>query len=270
MSDENTETTEMPVEVQPAVSTMEGAAPGLVLAFTPQEAKEDGRPRRRGAGPDPMKALREWTPRTRLGRMVLTKKIVSMEQALATGIPIREVEIIEALLPNLTDEIIKVNMVQRMTDSGRRVRFNVMACVGNYDGYVGLGMAKGKEVAGTITKAITAAKLNIIPVMRGNGSWESSVGPGTSVPFSSTGRAGSTRVTLSPAPSGKGLVVGETGKRVLELAGVSDVISRSKGQTRTTINYARATFNALANLNSTRLSPEQANRLFIAKGRLLE
>ncbi len=272
MSDEKTtETTEMPVEVQAVPPAMEGAAPGLILAFTPQEAKEEGgRPRRRGAGPDPMKALREWTPRTRLGRMVLSKKIVSMEQALATGIPIREVEIIDALLPNLTDEIIKVNMVQRMTDSGRRVRFNVMACVGNHDGYVGLGMAKGKEVAGTISKAITAAKMNVIPVMRGNGSWESSVGPGTSVPFSTTGRAGSTRVTLSPAPSGKGLVVGDTGKRVLELAGITDVISRSKGQTRTTINYALATYNALCALNSTRLSKDQANRLFIAKGRLLE
>ena len=77
-------------------------------------------------------------------------------------------------------------------------------------------------------------------------------------------------MTLSPAPSGKGLVVGETGKRVLELAGITDVISRSKGQTRTTINYALATYNALCALNSTRLSQDQANRLFIAKGRLLE
>ena len=161
-------------------------------------------------------------------------------------------------------------MVQRMTDSGRRVRFNVMACVGNKDGYVGLAMAKGKEVSQTIRKALTAAKLNIIQVQRGNGSWESSVGPGTSVPFKVQGQAGSTRVTLMPAPAGKGLVIGETGKKVLVLAVVTDVLSRTKGQTRTTINYAAATFNALSQVNSTRVSETQRSQLFIHKGRLLE
>jgi len=157
-----------------------------------------------------------------------------------------------------------------MTDSGRRVRFNVMACVGNRDGYVGLGMAKAKEVAAAIRKAIIAAKLNLISVQRGNGSWESSAGPGTSIPFKTQGRAASTRVTLMPAAKGKGLVIGETGKRVLDLAGISDVLSRTKGQTRTTINYAGATFNALQNMNTTRVSNDLREKLFINKGRILE
>ena len=217
-----------------------------------------------------MSGLRKWVPKTRLGQMVMAGKVLTYEQALATGLPIREVEIIDALIPNLEDDVIKVNMVQRMTDSGRRVRFNVMACVGNRDGYVGLGMAKAKEVAAAIRKAIIAAKLNLIAVQRGNGSWESSAGPGTSVPFKTHGRAASTRVTLMPAAKGKGLVIGETGKRVLDLAGVSDVLSRTKGQTRTTINYAGATFNALQNMNTTRVSQEVKERLFIHKGRLLE
>ncbi|RPG68409.1 MAG: 30S ribosomal protein S5 [Euryarchaeota archaeon TMED99] len=217
-----------------------------------------------------MSGLRKWVPKTRLGQMVMAGKVLTYEQAVATGLPIREVEIIDALIPNLEDDVIKVNMVQRMTDSGRRVRFNVMACVGNRDGYVGLGMAKAKEVAAAIRKAIIAAKLNLIAVQRGNGSWESSAGPGTSVPFKTHGRAASTRVTLMPAAKGKGLVIGETGKRVLDLAGVSDVLSRTKGQTRTTINYAGATFNALQNMNTTRVSQEVKDRLFIHKGRLLE
>ncbi|MBT5392319.1 MAG: 30S ribosomal protein S5 [Euryarchaeota archaeon] len=217
-----------------------------------------------------MSGLRKWVPKTRLGQMVMAGKVLTYEQALATGFPIREVEIIDALIPNLEDDVIKVNMVQRMTDSGRRVRFNVMACVGNRDGYVGLGMAKAKEVAAAIRKAIIAAKLNLIAVQRGNGSWESSAGPGTSIPFKTHGRAASTRVTLMPAAKGKGLVIGETGKRVLDLAGVSDVLSRTKGQTRTTINYAGATFNALQNMNTTRVSDEAKERLFIHKGRLLE
>ena len=72
-----------------------------------------------------------------------------------------------------------------------------------------------------------------------------------------------------PAPSGKGLVIGETGKKVLQLAGVKDVLSRTKGQTRTTINYAAATFNALKAVNMTRVTPEQRERLFINTGRNL-
>jgi len=262
---------EMPVEVQPsAPEKPENVAPGLSLAFNPPEVSEDAPRRRRGVGVDPMEALRNWQPLTRLGRAVLTGEVVTMEQALRSGMPIREVQIVDALLPNLEEEIIKVNMVQRMTDSGRRVRFNVMACVGNRDGYVGLAIAKGKEVAGTIRKAIDAAKLNVISIQRGNGSWESSAGPGTSVPFKVTGRAGSTRVTLMPAPAGKGLVVGGTGKNVLELAGITDVLSRSKGQTRTTINYALATFNALIAMNKTKVSADQRQRLFMVQGRLLE
>jgi small subunit ribosomal protein S5 len=246
-------------------------APGLMQAFAPEEVEEttDRRPRRRKQD-DPIMALRKWEPRTRLGHMVISGSVLNYEQALATGLPIREVEIIDVLIPNLEDDVIKVNMVQRMTDSGRRVRFNVMACVGNRDGYVGLGMAKAKEVSAAIRKAIIAAKLNLISVQRGNGSWESSAGPGSSIPFKTNGRAASTRVTLMPAAKGKGLVIGETGKRVLDLAGVSDVLSRTKGQTRTTINYAAATFNALQNMNTTRVSQESKERLFIHKGRMLE
>jgi small subunit ribosomal protein S5 len=261
----------MHVEVTDVELDLSGLAPGLQLAFNPQESTETEMPRRRrGVGQDPILALRTWEPRTRLGRMVASGQIRSMEQALRSGLKIREVEIIDALLPNLEDDVLKVNMVQRMTDSGRRMRFSVMACVGNKDGYVGLAIAKGKEAASTIAKAIVRAKLNIIPVMRGNGSWESSSGGGRSIPLAITGRSGSTRVTLSPAPSGKGLVIGEYGKRVLTLAGITDVISRSKGQTRTTINYSQATYNALANLNKMRISDEQKERLFMAEGRLLE
>ena len=236
-------------------------APGIAAAWA-QADDSEGAPQRRGrgVGPDPMEMLRNWTPKTRLGHMVQTGKIINIDEALASGLPIREVEIVDALLPGLEDDIINVNMIQRMTDSGRRVRFNVMACVGNKDGYVGLAIVKG----------IHTAKLNVIQVQRGNGSWESGQGSGTSVPFKVTGRAGSTRITLIPAPTGKGLVIGDTGRQVLTLAGVTDVWSRSKGQTRTTINFAQATFNALKQLNAHRVSGDQAGRLNIVKGRVPE
>ena len=239
-------------------------APGLALAHSPEESTDEGHRRR---GPDPLAALRVWQPRTRLGRMVLNGEVLSYEQALATGFPIREVEIVDALLPDVEDDVLSVNMIQRMTDSGRRVRFNVLCAVGNGDGYVGLSVCKGKEVASTIQKAITQAKLNLIPVFRGNGSWESAEGPGNSIPFKATGRSGSTRVTLLPAPSGKGLVIGDYGRRVLKLAGVADVWSRSSGQTRSTINFARATYNALEELSRAKLSDEIRERLHITVGR---
>ena len=134
-------------------------APGMILAYAPQEAEETGgRRRRRSAQSDAINNLRNWTPRTRLGNMVYAGLITTYEEALASGLPIREVEIVDALLPELEDEIINVNMVQRMTDSGRRVRFNVMACVGNRNGYVGLAMAKAKEVSNAIQKAIVSCK----------------------------------------------------------------------------------------------------------------
>ncbi len=238
-------------------------APGLALAMAPEDP-DDG-PRRRG--PDPLAALRNWQPRTRLGRMVMNGEILTCVRAIATGYPIREVEIVDALLPEMEDDVLSVNMIQRMTDSGRRVRFNVLCAVGNKDGYVGLSVCKGKEVASTIQKAITQAKLNLVPVLRGNGSWESAEGPGNSIPFKSTGRSGSTRVTLLPAPSGKGLVIGDYGRRVLTLAGVEDVWSRSSGQTRSTINFARATYNALEELSKTKVSDQVGERLHITVGR---
>ncbi|HJL54352.1 MAG: 30S ribosomal protein S5 [Candidatus Thalassarchaeaceae archaeon] len=253
-------------EAAPAEEPVQ-VAPGLALAQSPPEQSEDGPRRRRG--PDPLAALRIWVPRTRLGRMVMSGDILTYEQALASGLPIREVEIVDALLPGLEDDVLSVNMIQRMTDSGRRVRFNVLCAVGNGDGYVGLSICKGKEVASTIQKAIAQAKLNVIPVMRGNGSWESSEGPGDSIPFKTTGRSGSTRVTLLPAPAGKGLVIGDYGRRVLALAGVSDVWSRSSGQTRSTINFAKATFNALIELSRTKVSDDVRGRLQITTGRKL-
>ena len=133
-------------------------APGIIAAFEQPEESETPQRRRRGVGPDPMEMLRKWTPKTRLGRMVQSGQVITIDAAFATGLPIREVEIIDALLPGLEDDVINVNMIQRMTDSGRRVRFNVMACVGNRDGYVGLAICNGKEVASTIRKAIHNAK----------------------------------------------------------------------------------------------------------------
>ena len=66
-----------------------------------------------------------------------------------------------------------------------------------------------------------------------------------------------------PAPAGKGLVIGDYGRRVLTLAGVTDVWSLSGGQTRTTVNFAKATYNALVELNKVTIDETLRNRLSI-------
>ncbi len=210
--------------------------------------------------------MEEWKPKTRLGKLVLEGKITSMSQALKSGLPLREVEIVDMLLPDLEDEVIDVNMVQRMTDSGRRTKFRVVVVVGNKNGYVGIGQAKDKEVGMAIRKAVEKAKLNIIEINRGCGSWECGCGLPHSLPFKVTGKCGSVRVTLKPAPRGVGLAVGDVAKVVLRLAGVQDVWGTSKGETRTTINYAKAVYDALRNTTIFKVPEEMKKKLNIVSG----
>jgi small subunit ribosomal protein S5 len=207
-----------------------------------------------------------WDPQTKLGRMVKEGKIKTMEEALRSGLMLREQEIVDLLLPNLEEEVINVNLVQRMTDSGRKVNFLVIAAVGNRDGFVGLGKAKTKETRLSIVKAIKDAKLNLIEVTRGCGSWECRCGAPHTFPYRVKGKSGSTEVTFKPAPWGVGLVVGKTVKPILELAGIKDVWTFTKGTTRTTVNYAQATFDALKKTSQIRVSKGQEKVLGVKRG----
>ncbi|MFB6233289.1 MAG: 30S ribosomal protein S5, partial [Haloarculaceae archaeon] len=76
------------------------------------------------------------------------------------------------------------------------------------------------------------------------------------VALRTTGKAGSVEVELRPAPRGLGLAGGETVRKVLELAGIEDIWTRSSGNTRTTVNFAKATFNALENTAQARVPQE--------------
>lgn len=189
--------------------------------------------------------LSGWIPKTKLGRMVQSGQIENIDDALNSGLPIRESEIIDALLPEMKEDVIDINMVQRMTDSGRRVKFRVCVVVGNEDGYVGVGQTKDLQVGPAIGKAAKVAKLNLIKVKRGCGSWECGCGALHTVPFEVSGKSGSVKIVLKSAPRGLGLVCGETPQKVLKLAGIEDVWTRSEGQQRSTLNFAMATFDAL-------------------------
>jgi len=188
-----------------------------------------------------------WEPKTALGRMVKEGKIRTIDEVFANNLLIKEPEIVDILLPGLKQELLNLNLVQRQTHAGERNQFQAVVAVGNEDGYVGVGIGKSRQVRQAIEKATREAKLNITPVRRGCGSWKCSCDEPHSVPFVVSGKSGSVEVTLIPAPKGVGLVAGDVAKVVLRLAGIKDVWTKTRGDTRTTLNFALAVFNALRN-----------------------
>jgi small subunit ribosomal protein S5 len=191
-------------------------------------------------------SIEEWKPRTKLGWLVKEGNVTSLKEIFDMNMKIKEPEIVEALLGReLQHEIIDINMVQKMTDAGRITRFRVVVVVGNQNGFVGLGVGKARQLRMAVDKAIMDAKLNIIPVRRGCGSFECGCSEPHSIPYQVRGKAGSVEVVLKPAPKGAGLVAGDTAKVVLRYAGIRDIWSWSRGKTSTTINFAMAVFDAL-------------------------
>ena len=206
----------------------------------------------------------EWEPKTNLGRMVKEGTITDIDEILEKGLPIMELEIVNNLLPDLEEEVMDVNLVQRMHKSGRKVNFRVIVAVGNKKGYVGLGQGKAKEVGPAIRKAVDNAKFNIIKARRGCGDWGCVCGREHTVPFKVSGKSGSVRVTLIPAPGGVGLAIGNVGKTILGLAGIYDVWSQTMGQTQTTINFANAVFDALKQLSRVKARKSDLKSLGVA------
>jgi len=219
------------------------------------------------------RVLEEWEPKTKLGMLVKEGQITDIHEIFRKGYQIKEPEIVDVLLPetNLREnqEVLDIALTVRMTDSGRRIRFRVLAAVGNRDGYVGLGIGHGREVGIAIRKAISYAKMNIIEIKRGCGSWECRCRRPHSIPFAVEGKEGSVRVKLMPGPRGLGLVIGDVGKKILSLAGVQDVWSQTLGETRTTVNFAKAVFNALYNTNRVAIQPGMEEKYGIVVGRAM-
>jgi small subunit ribosomal protein S5 len=203
------------------------------------------RRRRRPRRPRRREVSETWVPKTSLGRMIQEGRISSMEEIFVEGLKIREPEIVNLLLPDLQEEVIDINLVQKQTDAGEKSQFKAIVAVGNRDGYIGIGGGKAKQVRTAIEKAAANARLNITFVRRGCGSWECGCGRPHSILFQTTGKCGGVEVTLVPGPRGLGLVAGETAKVILGLAGIKDCWTRSFGSTRTIPSFAYAVFDAL-------------------------
>jgi small subunit ribosomal protein S5 len=203
--------------------------------------------------------LSNWKPKTDLGRRVMAKKVSNIDEILDKNVKILEEQVVDSLL-SLGSDLLLIGQskgkfgggkrrawkqTQRKTMEGNVPTFSAAVIVGDRAGHVGVGFGKAKETLPAREKAVRKAKLNVIKVTRGCGSFDCLCNEPHTVPFKVEGKCGSSVLILYPAPQGTGLVIGGECKKILRLAGIKDVYSKTFGQTRTTINLAQACIDAL-------------------------
>ncbi len=205
-----------------------------------------------------------WEPKTKLGREVKDKKVKSIDEIFDGKRKILEEQIVDTLL-ELKNDLILIGQAkgkfgggkrrawrqtQKKTKEGNVAVFSTMSVVGDENGHLGIGVGRAKETLPARDKAGRKAKLNIIKIKRACAGFDCACSELHTVPFKVTGKSGSVRVTLIPAAQGTGLVVGKELKKVLKLAGIKDVYSKTFGRKRTTFNFVKACFEALKKTNS--------------------
>ena len=235
------------------------------LAEIKKEPEVKKKPWERDRGP-PL----AWEPKTKLGEEVKSGKIKNIDEILKSGRKILEAQISDHLL-TLKSDLIFIGQskgkfgggkrrawrqTQRKTEEGNVPTFSAMAVVGDENGHVGYGYGNSMETLPARDKALRKAKLNIIKVQRGCSGFDCDCPELHTVPFKVTGKSGSVRITLIPAPQGTGLVVASELKKVLKLAGIKDVYSKTFGKVRTTFNTIKACFDALEKTNSMEAKEE--------------
>ncbi|MBS3147855.1 30S ribosomal protein S5 [Candidatus Woesearchaeota archaeon] len=223
-----------------------------------------------------------WIPKTAVGRKVKNGEITKIDDILDNGLPILEEQIVDVLMPNLQNELLMIGQskgkfgggakrifkqTQKKTPEGNKPSFSCMAVVGNSDGYVGIGFGKSKDTVPAREKAIRNAKLSLFKIRRGAGSWEDQTSEPHSIPWEVSGKCGSCKIILMPAPKGKGLVVEQECAKILRLAGVENVYSKSFGQTRSKLNMIMACVAALQKLNSFKPRPQDVKHVYMISGR---
>ncbi len=145
------------------------------------------------------------------------------------------------------EEVIQIDRVTKVVKGGRRLRFRATVVIGNRKGKVGIGIGKSKEVTGAIQKAIAKAKKDTIQVILDD----------VTIPHDIKVKYKAARLLLLPASPGTGIIAGGTIRKVLELAGVKDILSKSLGTTNK-VNTTKATVEALKKLRTTPFMEKKA------------
>jgi len=133
------------------------------------------------------------------------------------------------------EELLAIDRVTRVTTGGRQLRFRAVMVIGDGKGRVALGTGKSWEVVDAIAKAVSNAKKNLTDVTIVNGT----------VPYNVNSKFKAAKIMLHPASKGTGIIAGGATRKVLTVAGYSDVLAKRYGSTNL-INNARATINALS------------------------
>jgi len=140
---------------------------------------------------------------------------------------------------NFVDYVVHVARVTKVTKGGKTFSFSALVVSGDQQGNVGIGLGKSREVSLAIAKATNQARKNVITITL----------RGTTVPYDVKGRHGASKVVIRPAYKGTGVIAGGAVRKVMEAAGVKDVLTKSLGSSKPK-NVAKATLNAFAQMRS--------------------
>src|SRR6202035_4510080 len=156
---------------------------------------------------------------------------------------------IEVNANSLKDQVVAIQRVTKVVKGGKNLSFSALVVVGDQNGNAGFGMGKAREVPMAIRKAIEQAKKNMVKLNL----------KGTTIPHQVLGRYGSGQVLLKPAPEGTGVIAGGPVRAVMEVAGITNVLTKSLG-TSNPHNVIKATFDALLHLKDAAKVAESRGR----------